>query len=126
MASAVKLLPFGGVPTTNPNRPHGCRQAASNFFRAVAKELGLTKDQYTIKYNACGDWGETTFHTDVVYMIANFDVPLDYHLGLMGRTCKDRKDFLGGPNHWLSVQEVSVQSVVNLYRKLTNQTSQNR
>lgn len=88
------------------------------FFRAVAKEVGLTKTDYTIRYNACGDWGETTFHTDQVYIHVNFDVPPNYHLGVLGRTCKGRKDFSGGPNQWLSTQAATIPAVVEFYRNL--------
>lgn len=116
------VLPFGGSTTTHKNAANGCKSDAARFFRALAKEVGLEKDQYNIRYNACGDWGETTFHTDKVYLHVNFDVPPDYDLGVLGRTCKGRKDFTGGKNEWLTVQESSFDNVLNFYREINSRS----
>jgi len=117
----VLVLPFGGVPTSAKTQPHGCKAAANAFFRAVAKGVGLSKDQFTLRYNASGDWGETTFHTDTVYMHVHFDKTDEWTLGLLGRTCQGRTDFSGGPNQWLSVRDATLEAVIAFYQQLDPQ-----
>lgn len=111
-------LPYGGVPTSDKRQPHGCRAASFAFFREVAKQLGIPKDQYELRCSACGDWGETYFHSETFYVQVNFDRPRTDPLGLLYRTCKSRKDYVGGRNLWLRVDEATLGNVVAALRGL--------
>lgn len=118
MKTKVHTLPFGGVPATRTNQANGCKMQANAFFKALAKDLGLSKERYDLQYNAWGDWGETTFHTDTVYIQANFDRPSSDKLGVLIRSCKSRKDYTGGHNQWLSVTDATYENILNFYRKV--------
>jgi hypothetical protein len=111
-------LPFGGVPTKSSVQPNGCKAAAFKFFRALAKELGLEKSQYTLHYNPCGDWGEASFHTDKMYVSANFDQTPGSELGVLVRSCNGIKDYVGGHNNWLTVEEATLENVLALYKRI--------
>ena len=67
-------------------------------LRKVAHELGLAKGQYDLRFNPGGIavWGEVTLHTDSLYIQASYGCDL----GVLVRTCKGRKDYTGGMNHW--------------------------
>jgi hypothetical protein len=78
--------------------------ADSKFKKAlskVAKALGLTKEQFDLRFNPGGIavWGEVTLHTDTVYIQAS----KGHDMGVLVRTCKGRKDYTGGRNNYLPV-----------------------
>ena len=78
------------------------RRMASKYrtgLRKVAKALGLDKADYDLRFNPGGIavWGEVTLHTDTLYV----QVSHGHDLGILARTCKGRKDYTGGTNHWL-------------------------
>lgn len=67
-------------------------------LRDVARAMGLDKDQYDLRFNPGGIavWGEVILHTDILYIQASYGCDL----GVLVRTCKGRKDYTGGTNHW--------------------------
>ena len=69
-------------------------------LRKVANAMGLTPDQYDLRFNPGGPavWGEVTLHTDRVYIQASAGCDL----GVLVRTCNGRRDYTGGRNHWVS------------------------
>lgn len=71
-------------------------------LRKVAKSLGLNTGQYDLRFNAGGIavWGEVTLHTDTHYIQASSD----HDMSVLIRTCKGRKDYSGGPNHYASTK----------------------
>ncbi len=80
---------------------------ARKFLRKVAEEcLGLTKGQYDLRTNKAGPavLGDTILHTDKVYVSMG---------GLCGdvliRSCKSRKDYTGGTNHSLQIENLHLQ-----------------
>lgn len=78
------------------------RRIASQFkaqLRKVATALGLDKDQYDLRFNPGGIavWGEVTLHTDKWYVQASRGCDM----GVLVRTCKGRRDYTGGMNHYL-------------------------
>lgn len=75
------------------------RRKGRRLLKKVADLLGLQKGEYDLRWNPGGVavWGETTLHTDKVYV--QYQEHCD--LGLLIRTCKGRKDYTGGVNRWL-------------------------
>lgn len=67
-------------------------------LRKVAKALGLVRGQYDLRFNPGGIavWGEVTLHTDKLYIQASYGCDI----GVLVRTCKGRRDYTGGMNHW--------------------------
>jgi len=72
---------------------------AKKQLKIVAELLGLSPNQYDLRFNPGGPAvsGEITLHTDWIYI----QVSKDCSLGILVRTCRHRKDYTGGPNHWL-------------------------
>jgi hypothetical protein len=66
--------------------------------RMVADGLGLSPSQYEIRVNKGGIAvsGEVTLHSDGIYVQFGQGI-LD---SFLCRTCKGRKDFVGGQNHY--------------------------
>lgn len=82
-------------------------QAAKSEFLRVGKQmairlasrLGLNEDQYEARVNKGGIAvsGEVTLHTDTHYVqFSQSGVG-----GFLVRSCKGRKDYVGGCNHWV-------------------------
>lgn len=72
------------------------KRLSTKFLRAVAKELGLTRDTYDIRFNPGGIAvsGDATLHHDKFYVMLNLDM-CDW---ILVRRCNGRKDYTGGPN----------------------------
>lgn len=74
------------------------KQVAAN----LAQQLGLDKKDYDIRVNKAGIAvsGEVTLHTDCRYIqLGQFCGATDR--GFLVRTCKGRKDYVGGQNHYV-------------------------
>ena len=75
-------------------------RTAKAQLKKVAEAMGLTPDQYDLRSNKGGIAvsGEVTLHTDSVYVQVGqfFHTPLN----VLYRTCKGRKDYSGGSNHY--------------------------
>lgn len=68
----------------------------------LAQQLGLDKKDYDVRVNKAGIAvsGEVTLHTDCRYIqFGQFCGATD--LGFLVRTCKGRKDYVGGQNHYV-------------------------
>lgn len=73
----------------------------------IASRLGLNEDQYEIRVNRGGIAvsGEVTLHTDSHYIqFAQMSGVLDN--GFLVRSCKNRKDFSGGRNHFVKWEDL--------------------
>ncbi len=72
------------------------------MLRQIAKDLGYESGNYAVCSNKGGiaGSGEITLHTDDLYI--QFAQSCGQGLEILYRTCKDRKDYSGGHNHWLS------------------------
>lgn len=66
-----------------------------SLLRSIAKDLQLSKDSYSIRFNAGGIAvsGDAILHSDSFYLKIG-------EMGVMWRTCKGQKDYTGGPNQW--------------------------
>ena len=70
------------------------------ILRVVAKELGLQKGTYDIRSNMAGIAvsGEITLHSEHLYI----DLSQGGVEGMfMYRSCRGRKDYVGGHNQWM-------------------------
>jgi hypothetical protein len=67
-------------------------------LKYFAEGMGFVKGTYDIRSNLGGDAvsGEVVFHGENVYIqLSQTD------LGILVRSCKGRKDYVGGSNHWI-------------------------
>jgi hypothetical protein len=75
-----------------------CRQTAVR----IATEMGLGEDDYEVRVNKAGIAvsGEVTLHTDRHYVQFSqfYGSP---GTGFLVRSCKGRKDYTGGQNHYV-------------------------
>ena len=73
-------------------------------LKKLAAELGLRPGSYDIRSNKAGVAvsGEITLHHEHAYIqVGQFGLSSGH--GILIRTCKDRKDLTGGPNHVLGL-----------------------
>ena len=68
---------------------------------SLAHQLGLCEDDYEVRVNKAGIAvsGEVTLHTDSRYV--QFGQSCVSNGGFLVRTCKSRKDYTGGQNHYV-------------------------
>ena len=80
-----------------------------SFLKALADDLGLTKDQYTVRSNKAGIAvsGEVTLHADSLYVQLSESVMRPGQVGILYRSCQGQKDYSGGMNHHLTVQNLA-------------------
>ena len=77
---------------------------ARKQFKALVAELGLQKGEYDLRTNKAGPavLGETTLHTDKIYV----QVGGSATCYLMYRTCNGRKDYCGGQNRYMQIEDL--------------------
>jgi hypothetical protein len=71
------------------------RKKSMSFLRKIAKEMGMTKADHSIRFCEGGVAvpGEAVLHHDKVYVQLS-------ESGAMVRSCKSQKDYVGGQNLW--------------------------
>lgn len=76
-------------------------------LRKLVKNLGMTRGTYDIRSNLGGDAvaGEVILHTEKVYLQIITKGFGEKGLRVMYRTCKGRKDYTGGQNNYVSLEE---------------------
>jgi len=76
-------------------------------LRKLVKHLGMTRGTYDIRSNLGGDAvaGEVILHTEKVYLQIITKGFGEKGLRVMYRTCKGRKDYTGGQNNYVSLEE---------------------
>ncbi|MCO5066791.1 MAG: hypothetical protein M9924_20665 [Rhizobiaceae bacterium] len=77
---------------------------ARSRLKKLAGELGLPPDSYDLRSNRAGIAvsGEVTLHHTTVYIqVGQFGLSSGH--GILIRTCKGRKDYAGGPNHFVAL-----------------------
>ena len=75
-------------------------QAAKQYLKALAKELGLPATSYSIRSNPAGPAiaGEVVLHGEWLYVsIGGLAV---FGPGVLFRRCRNRQDYVGGTNQW--------------------------
>jgi len=77
---------------------------AKSQLRRIATALGLEPGSYDLRSNQAGIAvsGEIILHSDHLYVQVSQSA-MGYHSGILFRTCKGRKDFVGGPNNFASL-----------------------
>lgn len=77
---------------------------ARSQLRCIATALGLEPGSYDLRSNQAGIAvsGEITLHGDHLYVQVSQSA-MGYHSGVLFRTCKGRKDYVGGPNNFASL-----------------------
>ena len=80
-------------------KPH-----AKSQLRRIATALGLEPGSYDLRSNQAGIavCGEITLHGDRLYVQVSQSA-MGHHSGVLFRTCKGRKDYVGGPNNFASL-----------------------
>lgn len=71
------------------------KREAMKYLRALATELKLEPGTFDVRFNAGGIAvsGDATLHHEKFYFTIG-------EVGVMWRTCKGRKDYVGGANRW--------------------------
>ncbi|RWE28769.1 MAG: hypothetical protein EOS78_31510 [Mesorhizobium sp.] len=77
---------------------------ARSRLKKLAAELNLSSDSYDLRSNKAGIavCGEITLHHDDAYIqVSQFGLSSGH--GILIRTCKGRKDYIGGANHFVAL-----------------------
>lgn len=78
---------------------------ARSRLKKLAAELRLPQGSFEVRSNKAGIAvsGEITLHHDRFYLqVSQFGLSSGH--GILIRTCKGRKDYTGGPNHFVGLQ----------------------
>ena len=78
---------------------------ARSRLKKLAAELHLSPGSFEVRSNRAGIAvsGEITLHHDSFYLqVSQFGLSSGH--GILIRTCKGRKDYTGGPNHFVGLQ----------------------
>jgi hypothetical protein len=81
-------------------------RSGKRLLLEIAGALKLSPDAYDIRSNKGGNavMGEVTLHSDHLYLMVHV---MTGELRVLYRTCKGRKDYCGGMNHYVGVSELS-------------------
>src|SRR5678816_398389 len=82
--------------------------AARKQLKLLVAELRLAPGSYDLRNNKGGIAvsGEITLHSDSIY-IQVLQSCLGGGMGILIRTCKGRRDYTGGQNHWLPLSRLN-------------------
>jgi len=91
------------------------RKLGRRILKAIVELMGLQKGEFDIRWNAGGQAvsGDHTLHTDWFYLALHDNCSLGW---FYFRTCKDRKDYTGGPNriyNWTTFTAHGLQELVD-------------
>jgi hypothetical protein len=77
---------------------------ARRQLKLLADALGLPPEKFDLRSNKAGIAvsGEFTLHADHVYVQVCQSL-MGHQSGILIRTCQDRKDYVGGPNNFASL-----------------------
>ena len=72
-------------------------------FRKVARDLGLKRQQYTVRSNKAGPaiLGEVTLHSDSLYVQVGGSLS-GQESQILYRSCTSQSDYCGDTNHYMS------------------------
>jgi len=108
---------------------------ARSRLKTLATELALPVDTYDIRSNKAGIAvsGEITLHHEQLYLqVGQFGLGSGH--GILIRTCKGRKDYSGGPNHFVALTlledipalAASVRAITGIGRSTSTTAAQSR
>lgn len=109
--------PFHDTPTPSPSftwsqsveydktRKDAFHTAAKKRLKALAQYCGWLKTSYDLRSNKGGlaVSGEITLHHDQLYVSVS-QARMGGDTGILIRTCKGRRDYVGGPNTFAPIQ----------------------
>ena len=77
---------------------------ARRQLRELANALGLAPGSFDVRSNkgGCAVSGEATLHADHLYVQA-CQPATGHDSGVLFRTCSGRRDYVGGPNHFATL-----------------------
>jgi hypothetical protein len=80
---------------------------AQRRLRQLATALGFARGDYDLRSNQGGIAvsGEVTMHAEHLYVQAS-QPAFAGNTGILFRTCRDRQDYVGGCNHFASLDEL--------------------
>ena len=93
------------IPVANdPERKELFHSEARRRLRELAAALGFAKQDYDLRSNAGGIAvsGEVTLHAAHLYVQAS-QLATRSDTGILFRTCAGHKDYVGGQNHFASL-----------------------
>jgi hypothetical protein len=101
MSSKSLTFDFGKAVANDPAAKRLFHSRARTQLRRLATALGLRPGSYDLRSNPAGIAvsGEITLHTDRLYVQASQSA-MGNGSGILFRTCKGRKDYVGGPNNF--------------------------
>lgn len=82
-------------------------KAGRLFFRSIAKDLSLPRGSYKVRSVLGGDavLGDVILHHNKFY-VCLMQSDVGQGLDILFRTCTSQKDYQGGPNRWLTIQDL--------------------
>ncbi len=101
MPNKSTTFDFGKPVAYDPGAKRLFHSRARSQLRRLATALGLRPGSYDLRSNPAGIAvsGEITLHTDRLYVQASQSA-MGNGSGILFRTCKGRKDYVGGPNNF--------------------------
>jgi hypothetical protein len=104
MPTTSKLFDFRKRVAYDDAAKRAFHSRARRQLKLLADALGLPPGSYDLRSNAGGIAvsGEITIHADRLYVQA-CQPATGHDSGILFRTCRDRKDYHGGPNNFVSL-----------------------
>jgi hypothetical protein len=101
MPKTSTIFDFGRPVAYDPAAKRLFHSRARSQLRRLATALGLLPGSYDLRSNPAGIAvsGEITLHADRLYVQASQSA-MGNGNGILFRTCKGRKDYVGGPNNF--------------------------
>lgn len=106
---ALRIRNVNGYTHEDSVNKAAFHRSAMLWLRKVAKSLNLPADSYVIRSNKGGPAvsGEVTLHGDHIYLQMLESCIGSGGLSIMFRTCKGRRDYCGGRNHFITMQALT-------------------
>jgi len=103
-ASSAARFDFRKSASYDPDRKRLFHSRARRQLRQLATALGLAPGAYDLRSNQGGIAvsGEETLHADRLYVQAR-QPATGHDNGILFLTCEGRKDYVGGRNHFASL-----------------------
>jgi hypothetical protein len=104
MPKTSTTFDFGRPVAYDPAAKRLFHSRARWQLRRLATALGLSAGSYDLRSNPAGIAvsGAITLHSDCLYVQASQSV-MGNGSGILFRACKGRKDYVGGPNNFASL-----------------------
>ncbi|MEW6453886.1 MAG: hypothetical protein AB1490_24820 [Pseudomonadota bacterium] len=104
MPNKSTTFDFGKPVAYDPGAKRLFHSRARSQLRRLATALGLRPGSYDLRSNPAGIAvsGEITLHTDRLYVQASQSA-MGNGSGILFRTSQGRKDYVGGPNNFASL-----------------------